>query len=142
MKKPVFPYSGTVFAISALLTVPLLIEICTACNLFSLWIAWMLFALICVVSAIRLVHGFRQKCYKFCWGLIAQLVAGGVILTFFQLSYNNIIQTPVSHPLSPAVVDIKPPEVLVKDSLTVHHEKSDSLLKHRPDSVRIKAKKL
>lgn len=116
MKKPVFPHSDTLYAISAILCVPLLIDICTACNLFSLWIAWLLLALICIVSAVRIVYGFRQKCDKFAWGLIGQIILGIGVLGFFQLSYNDVIETPVSHPLQPAVVDIAPPDVLKLDS--------------------------
>lgn len=116
MTKPVFKYSKLVFAISAILTIPLLIDICTACHLVPLWIAWLLFTLICGISAVRLWFGFSQKCYKFSWGLIGQLILGGAVLTFFQLSYTNVIETPVSHPVTPAVVDIAPP-VIAHDSI-------------------------
>lgn len=107
--KPVFKYSSACYAISAILSIPLLIDICTACHLFSLWIAWILFILICVVSFIRLWFGFRQKCYKFSWLLIGQLLLGAGVLIFFQLSYNKVIETPVSDPVTPAVVDIIDP---------------------------------
>lgn len=109
MQKPQFKYSNIWFTISALLTIPLLIDICTACHLFSLWIAWLLFFLICLVSIVRLWHAFAQHLYKFAWGLIGQLLLGAGVLIFFQLSYNRVIETPVSNPITPAVVDIKDP---------------------------------
>lgn len=34
---------------------------------------------------------------------------GGIVLIFFQLSYNRVIETPVSHPITPAVVNISDP---------------------------------
>lgn len=116
MIKPVFKHSKVVYAISAILTIPLLIDICTACHLIPLWIAWILFTLICGISAVRLWFGFSQKCYKFSFGLIGQLLLGGAVLTFFQLSYTNVIETPVSHPITPAVVDIAPP-IISHDSI-------------------------
>lgn len=109
MTTPVFRYSKALFIVSAVLTIPLLIDICTACHLFSLWIAWLLFFLICIVSFIRLWFGFRQKLYNFSWGLIGQLLLGAAVLIFFQLSYNRVINTPVSNPVTPAVVDIVNP---------------------------------
>ena len=109
MQRPVFKYSKFWFAASAILSIPLMIDICTACHLFSLWIAWLLFFLISVISIIRLVFAFRQHLYKFAWGLIGQLLLGAAVLIFFQLSYNKIINTPVSHPVTPAVVDIEDP---------------------------------
>ena len=109
MKKPVFRYSKIWYAVSAILSIPLLIDMCTACHLFSLWIAWLLFILIGAVSIVRLWFGFKQSCYKFCWGLIGQLLLGAGVLIFFQLSYNRVIETPVSHPLTPAVVNIQDP---------------------------------
>ena len=118
MKKPVYKYSQGVYAASAILSIPLLIDICTACHLFSLWIAWLLFTLICGLSAVRLWFGFSQKCYKFACGLIGQLFLGAAVLTFFQLSYTNVIETPVSHPITPAVVNIAPP---LLDLDTTHH---------------------
>ena len=129
MKKPVFKYSKVAYCISAVLTVPLLIDICTACNLFSFWIAWILLILIGIVSIVRLVFAFRQHCYKFAYGLIGQLLLGVAILMFFQLSFNNVIETPVSHPVAPAVVDIAPP-VLSPDSLanTNAHKEAE----HKP----------
>ena len=111
MNKPVFKHSKIWYAISAILSIPLLIDICTACHLFSLWIAWILFILIGVISIVRLWFGFRQSCYKFCWGLIGQLLLGAGVLIFFQLSYNKVIETPVSHPITPAVVNIQDPFV-------------------------------
>ena len=116
MQKPVYKYSNTLFAISAILTIPLLIDICTACHLFSLWIAWLLFFLIGIISIIRLWHAFSQHLYKFAWGLIGQLLLGAAVLIFFQLSYNRVIETPVSHPVTPAVVNIQDP-LLVHDSI-------------------------
>ena len=115
MNKPVFKYSQVWYAVSACLTIPLLIDICTACHLFSLWIAWVLFILIGCISIVRLWYGFKQHCYKFSWGLISQLLLGGAVLVFFQLSINRVIETPVSHPLTPAVVNINDP-FLVKDT--------------------------
>ena len=109
MKKPVFKYANVCYAISAILSIPLLIDMCTACHLFSLWIAWILFILICIVSIIRLWYAFRQGCNKFAWGLIGQILLGGGVLIFFQLSYNRVIETPVSHPVTPAVVNIQDP---------------------------------
>lgn len=109
MNKPVFKHSNVWYTISAILTIPLLIDICTACHLFSLWLAWLLFFLICIVSIIRLWFGFKQHCYKFSWGLIGQLLLGGAVLIFFQLSVNRVIETPVSHPVTPAVVNIIDP---------------------------------
>lgn len=109
MTKPVFKYSKVAYAVSAVLTIPLLIDICTACHLFSLWIAWLLFILIGAISIVRLWFGFRQKCYRFSWGLIGELLLGAGVLVFFQLSYNRVINTPVSNPLTPAVVDIQDP---------------------------------
>lgn len=108
-QKPVFKYSKYWFAASAVLSIPLLIDICTACHLFSLWIAWLLFFLICIISFIRLWFAFKQKCFKFAWGLIGQLLLGAGVLIFFQLSYNRVIETPVSNPVTPAVVDIEDP---------------------------------
>lgn len=116
MKKPVFSHDKLLYTLSAVLTVPLLIDMCTACHLFSLWIAWLIFTLIGAISLIRLFFAFRQKCFKFAFGLLGQLILGGLILTFFQLSYTNVIETPVSHPVTPAVVDIAPP-VLIHDSV-------------------------
>ena len=109
MNKPVFKYSKIWYALSAILSIPLLIDMCTACHLFSLWIAWLLFILIGAVSIVRLWFGFKQSCFKFCWGLIGQLLLGAGVLVFFQLSYNRVIETPVSHPITPAVVNIQDP---------------------------------
>lgn len=109
MKKPVFRHSQLTYTLSAILTIPLLIDFCTACHLFPLWLAWSLFTLIGIISCVRLWFAFSQKCYKFAWGLIGQVVLGAVVLTFFQLSYTHIIQTPVSNPETPAILDIAPP---------------------------------
>ncbi len=127
MKKPVFNHCNTVFTISWILTIPLLINICTGCNLFSFWLSWLLFFLILVISIIRLVHGFKQHCYKFSWGLIAQLLLGAAILIFFQLSFNHVIKTPVSDPVTPTELTIEPPKIIEPiDSLT-KETKADSL---------------
>ena len=126
MKKPEFKHSKLLYALSATLTVPLLIDICTACHLFSLWIAWLLFTLIGLISLIRIFFAFRQKCFKFLLCLLGQLAIGAAVLTFFQLSYTNVIETPVSHPITPAVVNIAPP-VLIHDSI-----KPDSITKFHP----------
>ena len=123
MQKPVFKYSVACYAISAVLTIPLLIDICTACHLFSLWIAWLLFILICIVSFIRLWFAFSQHLYKFAWGLIGQLLLGAGVLIFFQLSYNKVIETPVSHPVTPAVVNIIDP---LTELDSVHKTQSDN----------------
>lgn len=117
MKTPVFKHSKLVYAISAILTIPLLIDICTACHLFPLWLAWFLFTLVFIVSCLRLWFAFSQHCYKFAWGLIGQLFLGGAVLTFFQLSYTDVIETPVSHPVTPAVVNIAPPVIEGLDSV-------------------------
>lgn len=108
-QKPIFKHSNVWYGLSAILTIPLLIDMCTACRLFSLWIAWLLFFLICIISFIRLWFAFKQKCYKFAWGLIGQILLGAAVLIFFQLSVNRVIETPVSHPIAPAVVDIADP---------------------------------
>lgn len=109
MKKPVFNHSSIVFTISWILTLPILIDICTGCTLFSFWIVWLFYLAVLIISIIRLAHGFRQKCYKFCWGLIAQLLLGAGILLFFQLSFNDVIQTAVSHPVMSYTLDVKDP---------------------------------
>ena len=129
MNKPVFKYSKVWYAASAVLTIPLLIDMCTACHLFSLWIAWILFILIGAISIVRLWFGFRQACYKFCWGLIGQLLLGAGILIFFQLSYNKVIETPVSHPVTPAVVDIQDP-FAPNDSLHKNAAKKGGEMEH------------
>lgn len=133
MKKPEFSHYKLLYALSAILTVPLLIDICTACHLFSLWIAWLLFTLIVIISLIRLFFAFKQKCFKFAFGLLGQLILGGAVLTFFQLSYTNVIETPVSHPVTPAVVNIAPP-IIVHDTI-----KSDT--DHNTPTVKTESKK-
>lgn len=50
------------------------------------------------------------------------MLLGGAVLTFFQLSYTNVIETPVSHPITPAVVDIAPP-VIPHDSISKSAER-------------------
>lgn len=120
MKKPVFAHCNTLFTISWILTVPLLVNICTCCNLFSFWLSWILFALILVISIIRLVFGFRQKCYKFSWGLIGELILGAAVLLFFQLSFNKVIDTPVSDPRGKAAIAIQAPEALKPDTADIH----------------------
>lgn len=136
MKKPVFRHSSLCYAISAILTIPLLIDICTACHLFSLWIAWLLFILVGIVSIIRLWFGFKQKCYKFSWGLIAQLLLGSGVLIFFQLSYNRVIETPVSNPVTPAVVNIVDP-LVTHDSIHKTEVKGEKEITH-PEEKDIK----
>lgn len=130
MNKPVFKYSKLCYAISAVLTIPLLIDICTACHLFPLWIAWILLILIGAVSFIRLWFAFRQHLYKFSWGLIGQLFLGAGVLVFFQLSYNRVIETPVSNPVTPVVVNITDP-FLQKDSI---HKNQHNTEKHKTHS--------
>lgn len=124
MKKPNFTHSKTLFTISWILTVPLLINICTGCNLFSFWISWLLFLLIAIISLIRLIYGFRQKCYKFSFGLIGQLLLGAIVLGFFQLSFQHIITSPVSDPVTPTVLEIAPPKGLDIDTVTTHPDKN------------------
>lgn len=119
MKKPLFKHCNTIYTISWILTIPLLINICTGCNLFSFWVSWFLFALIFIISVIRLIHGFSQHCYKFSWGLIAQLALGAVILAFFQLSFNRVIVTPVSDPVTPDKLSIKVPAIIDD---TIHND--------------------
>ncbi len=116
MKKPVFPHANTIYTISWILIVPVLIDISTACTLFSFWLVWLLFFLVLFLSLIRLWHGFAQKCYKFCGSLLAQLMLVAAILGFFQLSFNNVIHTPLSHSVAPDIVEIADP-VLVADSM-------------------------
>lgn len=41
--------------------------------------------------------------------MIGQLLLGAALLLFFQLSYNRVIETPVSNPVTPAVVNIVDP---------------------------------
>lgn len=125
MNKPVFKYSRIWFALSAILTIPLLIDICTACHLFPIWLAWLLFILIGVISIVRLWFAFKQHCYKFAWGLIGQLLLGAGVLIFFQLSYNKVIETPVSHPVTPVVVDIQDP-LVPHDSLHKTESKKET----------------
>lgn len=123
--KPEFKYAKLLYGTSAVLTIPLLIDICTACHLFSLWIAWLLFFLIVIVSGIRLWFAFSQHLYKFAWGLIGQLLLGAGVLIFFQLSYNRVIETPVSDPVTPAVVDIANPIQTLDSVHKVQLEKQD-----------------
>ena len=135
MKKPVFPHCNLVYTISWILTVPILIDISTACTLFSFWLVWLLFFLVTIISIIRLWHGFAQRCYKFCWSLIAQLLLGAAILGFFQLSFNNIIHTPFSHSLTPDIVEIANP-VLVVDSTKDKTIDSRHSVELRSDTVK------
>lgn len=138
-KKPVFKHSKIWFLISAILSIPLLIDICTACRLFSLWIAWLLFFLILFISGVRLWFAFSQHLYKFAWGLIGQLLLGAALLFFFQLSINRVIETPVSHPVTPAVVNIVNP-IIELDS--VHKaqkadvQKEDKIKNHHSNKVK------
>lgn len=150
MKKPVFAHCNTIYTLSWILAVPILIDISTACTLVSFWIVWVLFFLVLFLSAIRLWHGFAQKCYKFCWSLIAQLVGIATILLFFQLSFNNVIHTPLSHSVTPDIVEIANP-VLVEDSMNnkieyksvVHHSQDiDSGNVDNADGDNTKTKRL
>ena len=138
MTRPEFKYANIWYAASAILTIPLLIDMCTACHLFSLWIAWLLFILICLVSLVRLWFAFAQHLYKFAWGLIGQLLLGAGVLIFFQLSYNRVIETPVSNPVTPAVVDIVDP--LVKPD-SIHKESIKSKDAKKRSEVSKKDKK-
>ncbi|MBD5357012.1 MAG: hypothetical protein HDR88_08435 [Bacteroides sp.] len=135
MKKPVFKHCNTIFTISWILTIPLLINICTGCNLFSFWVSWLLFYLILIISIIRIVYGFKQHCYKFSWGLIAQLALGAVVLAFFQLSFNHVIKTPVSDPVTPTEFTIEPPKIILPEDSSAKKE-----IKSVADSVKKKAK--
>lgn len=146
MKKPVFNHSNTLYTISWILTVPILIDISTACTLFSFWIVWLLFTLVFILSSIRIWHGFAQRCFKFSWSLISQLLLGAAILAFFQLSFNNIIHSPFSHSVTPDVVEVANPVLVVdsaelktdhaqhnagtKDDVKKDPEKSKDLLRH------------
>ncbi|MDE6143297.1 MAG: hypothetical protein K2F94_04395 [Muribaculaceae bacterium] len=109
MEKPVFNHCDTLFTLSWILTLPILIDICTACTLFSFWVVWVFFVAVLVISIIRIGHGIKQKCYKFCLLLTVQLIVGAAVLLFFQLSFNRVIQTPVSNPLSPDILNIENP---------------------------------
>lgn len=135
MTKPQFKYAKACYALSAILTIPLLIDICTACHLFSLWIAWLLLFLICIISTIRLWFAFSQGLYKFAWGLIAQILLGAGVLIFFQLSYNRVINTPVSNPVTPAVVDIVDPILELdsarKENAKLHPSKKENNQKEK-----------
>lgn len=130
MKKPVFNHCNTIYTIAWILTIPLLINICTACNLFPLWLSWAIYFIVLILSAVRLVHGFRQHCYKFAWGLIAQLILGALILTFFQLSVNKVIKTPVSNPVTPTELKIKTPALV--DSINNAENESIKAAKKSP----------
>ena len=145
MKKPVFKHSIVWYSMSAILSIPLLIDICTACHLFSLWIAWLLFFLIVAISLVRLWFGFRQHCYKFSWGLIGQLVLGAGVLIFFQLSVNRVIETPVSHPITPVVVKITDPFVahdsVSKTTGKTTHKNIDEKAHQKPSTEKKVGKK-
>lgn len=128
MKKPIFKHSESLFTLSWLFTIPILVDICTACTLFSFWLVWFFFAIVLIISIIRIAHGFHQGCYKFSWGLIGQLIAGAAILLFFQLSFNDIIKTPVSHPVSPDILEITNPinqDSIHLSNLNVHELNSN-----------------
>lgn len=119
MKKPVFPHNNLVFTLSWILTLPILIDICTACTLFSFWLVWLLYFMVIIISCVRLFFGFKQKCYKFSWTLIAELIIGGAILLFFQMSFNDQIKNALNHSVKPDVLEISNPVNL--------HPQSDSL---------------
>lgn len=131
MKKPVFRHCNTIYTISWILTLPILIDICTACTLFSFWVVWLLYFAVLLISLVRLVHGFAQKCYKFCWGLIAQLLLGAAILVFFQLSFNDVIRNPLNHSVTPDVVEIENPvhpDSLLRKTTVKDLHKTDSTI--------------
>ncbi|MCH5238166.1 MAG: hypothetical protein J1E95_10295 [Muribaculaceae bacterium] len=141
MKKPEFRFSKLTYSISAILSIPLLIDFCTACHLFPLWLAWSLLILIIIISGFRLWFAFSQHCYKFAWGLIGQIFLGAGVLTFFQLSYTNVIETPVSHPETPAVINIASPILNMdsvskdqKQDLKIHKTKEDKKTKESKNS--------
>lgn len=137
MNKPEFKHSNTIYTISWILTVPILIEISTACTLFSMWIAWFLYFIVLFLSIIRIFHGFAQKCFKFCLSLMAQLLLGAIVLGFFQLSFDNIIHTPLSHSKEPDVVEVVNP-MLEVDSVKSKSEKSEihkSLSNEKSDTL-------
>ncbi len=136
MKKPVFNYSNALYTASWILTVPILIDICTACTLFSMWIVWVLFFIVLLISIIRLFHAFAQKCYKFAGGLIAQLVIGACILTFFQLSFNHVIETPVSNAIAPDVVEIANPVEVADSGNQFKLDNTKKTDKHEESSTR------
>lgn len=140
MKKPVFNYSNALYTISWILTVPILIDICTACTLFPVWIVWVLFAIVLIISTVRIIHGFAQRCFKFSWGLIAQLLVGAAILTFFQLSFNHVIETPVSNSVTPDVLEIANP-IQLNDSSASHDNKKAKDTVRKASSEKVKHKK-
>lgn len=109
MKKPVFHYSNTLYTISWILTLPILLDICTACTLFSFWLVGLLYFIVLGLNIIRIWHGLAQKCWKFCISLFLQLLAGALILAFFQLSFKGIINTPFTHSDAPDIVEIANP---------------------------------
>lgn len=109
MKKPVFHYSNTLYTISWILTLPILLDICTACTLLSFWLVVLLYFIVLGLNLIRIWHGIAQKCWKFCISLFLQLLAGALILAFFQLSFKGIINTPFSHSDAPDIVEIENP---------------------------------
>lgn len=131
MKKPQFEHCNTIYTVAWILTIPILIDICTCCTLYSFWIVWLLFLIVSVLSLIRVWHGFLQKCYKFSWGLMAQLALGFAILGFFQLSFNHTIDTPLSHAVSSDIVEIANPvldhDSAFRDSGTRREVKRDSV---------------
>lgn len=133
MKKPVFPHCNTLFTISWILTLPILLDICTACTLISFWLVWFFYFLVLIISIIRLWHGFAQKCYKFSFGLLAQLALGAAILIFFQLSFNNVIHTPFSHSVSPDVVEIANPVILQDSAKNKGKEMKQGIIINYPD---------
>lgn len=133
MKKPVFAHSNTLFTISWILTLPILLDICTACTLISFWIVWIFYIAVLIISLVRIFYGIKQKCYKFCWGLLGQLALGAAILLFFQLSFNRVIETPVSDPVTPDIVNIvnpiHPDSIADKNVSNISVDKDD-ILKH------------
>lgn len=121
MKKPVFHYSDTLYTISWILTLPILLDICTACTLFSFWLVVLLYFIVLGINIVRIGHGVAQKCWKFCLTLFFELLAGAIILAFFQLSFKGIINTPFSHAKAPDVVQISNPanDTVIDKGLTI-----------------------
>lgn len=109
MKKPQFRHSDALYTATWLLAIPILVEICTACTLYSMWIAWVLLFFVAVLVIWRMVFALKQKCWAFAGSLFGQLALAVAILIFFQLSFNNVIQTPLSHPVSTDVVEVSNP---------------------------------
>lgn len=109
MKRPQSRFDYPLYTATWIIALPILVEICTGCTLFSLWIAWVLMAVVTILVVWRGTIAARQKCWSFVASLASQWLVGVGILVFFQLSFNNVIETPVSHPVSEDVVDVANP---------------------------------